>query len=106
MSTIERAEVFVASPGRNLVTLRVTTSDGVTGLGDATLNGRELAALIPIAALCLALGVFPRPFFDTVRPEIEVVARIAGDARKRAEAPPAATAQGEEIQHAAATGEK
>ena len=43
MSTIERAEVFVASPGRNFVTLRITTSDGVTGLGDATLNGRELA---------------------------------------------------------------
>ncbi|AKG46719.1 bifunctional d-altronate d-mannonate dehydratase [Streptomyces xiamenensis] len=43
MSTIERAEVFVASPGRTFVTLRITTSDGVTGLGDATLNGRELA---------------------------------------------------------------
>ncbi|MBT0768265.1 D-galactonate dehydratase family protein [Kineosporia sp. J2-2] len=43
MSTIERAEVFVASPGRNFVTLRITTSDGVSGLGDATLNGRELA---------------------------------------------------------------
>src|SRR3990170_3100224 len=43
MSRIERAEVFVASPGRNFVTLRITTSDGVTGLGDATLNGRELA---------------------------------------------------------------
>ena len=43
MSKIERAEVFVASPGRTFVTLRVTTSDGVTGLGDATLNGRELA---------------------------------------------------------------
>ncbi|MCE0537543.1 D-galactonate dehydratase family protein [Kineosporia rhizophila] len=40
---MERAEVFVASPGRNFVTLRITTSDGVTGLGDATLNGRELA---------------------------------------------------------------
>ena len=43
MNTIERAEVFVAGPGRNFVTLRITTSDGVTGLGDATLNGRELA---------------------------------------------------------------
>jgi mannonate dehydratase len=43
MSKIESAEVFVASPGRNFVTLRITTSDGVTGLGDATLNGRELA---------------------------------------------------------------
>ncbi|WPF82624.1 D-galactonate dehydratase family protein [Sanguibacter sp. 4.1] len=43
MSTIERAEVFVAGPGRNFVTLRITTSDGVTGIGDATLNGRELS---------------------------------------------------------------
>jgi mannonate dehydratase len=43
MSKIERAEVLVSSPGRNFVTLRITTSDGVTGLGDATLNGRELA---------------------------------------------------------------
>jgi mannonate dehydratase len=43
MGTIERAEVLVASPGRTYVTLRITTSDGVVGLGDATLNGRELA---------------------------------------------------------------
>jgi mannonate dehydratase len=43
MSTIETAEVLISSPGRNFVTLRLTTSDGVTGLGDATLNGRELA---------------------------------------------------------------
>jgi mannonate dehydratase len=43
MTTIEKAEVLVASPGRNFVTLRITTSDGVTGLGDATVNGRELA---------------------------------------------------------------
>jgi NADH-quinone oxidoreductase subunit M len=70
------------------------------------LNGRELAALIPIALSCLALGVFPRPFFDTIRPEIEVVARIAGEAKKRAEAPPTAAAQHEEIRHAAVTGEK
>jgi hypothetical protein len=35
--------------------------------------------------LCLALGVFPKPFFDTVRPEIQVVAGIADAARKRAE---------------------
>jgi L-alanine-DL-glutamate epimerase-like enolase superfamily enzyme len=41
--TIERAEVLVTSPGRNFVTLKIETSDGVTGLGDATLNGRELA---------------------------------------------------------------
>ncbi len=42
-STIRTAEVLVTSPGRNFVTLRVVTADGVVGLGDATLNGRELA---------------------------------------------------------------
>ena len=40
---IERVEVLLTSPGRNFVTLKLTTSDGVTGLGDATLNGRELS---------------------------------------------------------------
>lgn len=43
MATITDARVIVTSPGRNFVTLKITTSDGVTGLGDATLNGRELA---------------------------------------------------------------
>ncbi|MEV7866468.1 D-mannonate dehydratase ManD [Streptomyces sp. NPDC088124] len=43
MATIVDAQVFVTSPGRNYVTLKLTTSDGVTGIGDATLNGRELS---------------------------------------------------------------
>jgi mannonate dehydratase len=37
------AKVIVCCPGRNFVTLKVTTEDGLWGLGDATLNGRELA---------------------------------------------------------------
>ena len=37
------ARVIVCCPGRNFVTLQIVTEDGVTGLGDATLNGRELA---------------------------------------------------------------
>ena len=37
------AKVIVCCPGRNFVTLKLTTQDGITGLGDATLNGRELA---------------------------------------------------------------
>ncbi|HET7618762.1 MAG TPA: enolase C-terminal domain-like protein, partial [Vicinamibacterales bacterium] len=37
------AKVIVCCPGRNFVTLKLVTEDGVTGLGDATLNGRELA---------------------------------------------------------------
>ncbi|MEO6996936.1 MAG: bifunctional D-altronate/D-mannonate dehydratase, partial [Terracoccus sp.] len=41
---IVAADVVVCSPDRNFVTLKITTEDGLTGLGDATLNGRELAA--------------------------------------------------------------
>jgi mannonate dehydratase len=41
--TIERVDVIVASPTRNYVTVRITTADGIVGLGDATVNGRELA---------------------------------------------------------------
>ena len=37
------AKVIVCCPGRNFVTLKIVTEDGVYGLGDATLNGRELA---------------------------------------------------------------
>ena len=43
MLKIVSAKVIVTSPSRNFVTLKIETSDGVTGLGDATLNGRELA---------------------------------------------------------------
>jgi mannonate dehydratase len=41
---ITSAEVLITSPTRNFVTLKLTTDDGITGLGDATVNGRELAA--------------------------------------------------------------
>src|SRR5438876_9627839 len=37
------AKVIVCSPGRNFVTLKIITEDGIYGLGDATLNGRELS---------------------------------------------------------------
>lgn len=40
---IEKVEVFVSRPGRNYVTTKITTDSGVVGVGDATLNGRELA---------------------------------------------------------------
>jgi mannonate dehydratase len=42
---IQSAEVIVTSPNRNYVTLRITTDDGLVGLGDATLNGRELSVV-------------------------------------------------------------
>ena len=40
---ITAAKVIVTSPGRNFVTLKIETDFGLSGLGDATLNGRELA---------------------------------------------------------------
>ena len=43
MLRIDRVEVIVASPGRNFVTVKITTGDGIVGWGDSTLNGRELA---------------------------------------------------------------
>ena len=39
------ARVIVTCPGRNFVTLKIVTDDGVHGIGDATLNGRELAVV-------------------------------------------------------------
>ncbi|UZK66018.1 D-mannonate dehydratase ManD [Sphingomonas sp. M1-B02] len=45
MAEILSARVIVTCPGRNFVTLRIETKDGVYGLGDGTLNGRELAVV-------------------------------------------------------------
>jgi mannonate dehydratase len=43
MPKIVSARVIVTCPGRNFVTLKIECDDGTTGLGDATLNGRELS---------------------------------------------------------------
>lgn len=43
MAEIISARVIVTCPGRNFVTLKIETKDGLSGVGDATLNGRELA---------------------------------------------------------------
>ena len=40
---ITAARVIVSSPGQNYVTLKIETASGLSGIGDATLNGRELA---------------------------------------------------------------
>jgi mannonate dehydratase len=42
---IHDAKVIVTCPGRNFVTLKIVTDQGVYGIGDATLNGRELAVV-------------------------------------------------------------
>jgi mannonate dehydratase len=40
---ITEARLIVCSPDRNFVTLKLCTDEGIYGLGDATLNGREHA---------------------------------------------------------------
>src|SRR5258708_8887108 len=55
---ITDARVIVCSRGRNLVTLKIITEDGLHGLGDATLNGRELAvaSYLPDHVIPLLIG--------------------------------------------------
>lgn len=45
MPKIQSARVVTTCPGRNFVTLVIETEEGVSGVGDATLNGRELAVV-------------------------------------------------------------
>src|SRR5580698_9129814 len=40
---ITNAAVNICSPGRNFVTLKIETDEGIYGLGVGTLNGSELA---------------------------------------------------------------
>lgn len=42
---IVAAKVIVTSPGRNFVTLKIMTDEGIYGVGDGTLNGREKAVV-------------------------------------------------------------
>lgn len=42
---IKDIKVFVCCPGRNFVTVKVITDSGTYGLGDATVNGREMAVV-------------------------------------------------------------
>ena len=54
---ITEAKVIITSPGRNFVSLKIYTDEGLYGVGDATLNGRELSVasylkdhIVPILA--------------------------------------------------------
>ena len=42
---ITNIKVIVTCPDRNFVTVKIETDDGIYGIGDATLNGRELAVV-------------------------------------------------------------
>jgi len=64
---IAEARVIVTCPGRNFVTLKLVTEDGLHGLGDATLNGRELAvaAYLTEHVIPLLIGRDARRIEDT-----------------------------------------
>lgn len=42
---IKEIKVIVCRPGRNFVTVKIVTECGIYGIGDATLNGREMAVV-------------------------------------------------------------
>jgi mannonate dehydratase len=64
---ITDAKVIISSPSRNFVTLKITTEDGIYGLGDATVNGRELAVASYLSehVLPLLMGRDARRIEDT-----------------------------------------
>ncbi len=37
------------------------------------LNGREIAILVPIAALVVFLGIYPKPALDRIEPSVEAI---------------------------------
>jgi mannonate dehydratase len=63
---ITSARVIVTCPGRNFVTLKLETDAGLTGIGDATLNGRELAVASYLAdhVIPCLIGMDPQRIED------------------------------------------
>ncbi len=59
---ITGAKVFVGGPGKNYVTLKIMTDQGIYGLGDATLNNRETlpAAYLQDYLIPNLIGMDPR----------------------------------------------
>ncbi len=65
MTSIESVEVVVTSPGRNFVTLKIVTDEGVTGVGDGVDIDEEAAARHPYRRAHLPVN---RLEDDTVHP--------------------------------------
>jgi mannonate dehydratase len=64
---IADVRVITSCPGRNFVTLKIVTDQGVYGIGDATLNGREraVAAYLEEHVAPLLIGRDARQIEDT-----------------------------------------
>jgi mannonate dehydratase len=59
---ITNARLIICSPDRNFVTLKIETDAGIYGLGDATLNGRELAVAVYLTEHVLPCLIGRDPF--------------------------------------------
>lgn len=58
------------------------------------LNNREILTLLPLAALCLALGVYPKPLLETLQGPIGATVSIMSDAfKQRGQASPIPAAE-------------
>ena len=51
------------------------------------LNGRELAAIVPVAIACIVLGLYPQPVLDSARRDVNTVVKISDAARDREQDP-------------------
>jgi NADH-quinone oxidoreductase subunit M len=58
-------------------------------IGD--LNFREVLTIVPVFVFCVAIGVYPQPVLDAMRPDVGVIEAIADRARERQEHPPTPT---------------
>lgn len=47
------------------------------------MNGRELLTIVPIAVLCVVVGLYPQFMLDTMKPDVDVVQGIAAKAKGR-----------------------
>lgn len=61
------------------------------------LDRRELATLVPIALLCLVLGVYPQPFLDVIGADVDTITDVAQRARERQKETGLAAAWGGEV---------
>jgi mannonate dehydratase len=59
---IVNVRIIVCSPSRNFVTLKIYTDQGIYGLGDATLNGREKAVVSYLEEYCVPCLIGKDPF--------------------------------------------
>jgi NADH-quinone oxidoreductase subunit M len=67
--------------------------DGPSG----DINSRELAAILPIAGLCVLIGLHPAPILDASKQDLRILTRIAEMARNRAEPMSGVNAENQQV---------